>query len=341
MSRSNKILAGALLLQVALVAVTWSMRGSTSAIDTEPLLPGASVADVTGLAIVAKSGDKETTLKLAKKGDGWVVPDADDYPADTKKVEEVIKKVVDARIRAPIASNKANHNNLDVGDRDFSRRLTLTMGGKDQGLVVGSAKGSSAHVRFADQDAVYVARGFSAYELRDTLTSYLDADYVKVEDPDAIKLTNQRGTVTLSKVDGQWRVAELPPDAPTDAARIDAFVSAARLVRLVAPIGRTVKPEHGFDATEKAVVEIKKGDALTRYTVGAAASESNRYVKSEQSAYVVTAAVTGIGSLLDQTPDRFIKEDLPAPPEGDPGLPPGMPPLPGMGPGGLPPGFGQ
>ncbi|MCA9526114.1 MAG: DUF4340 domain-containing protein, partial [Myxococcales bacterium] len=333
MNRTNKILAGALLVQVALVAVTWSMRGRGPSLDAEPLLPDTAVADVQALKVVAKSGEKETTVQFARKGDGWVVPTADDFPADAKKVEEVVKKLVEARIRAPIASNKANHNNLDVGDRDFSRRVTLTVGGKDRTLVVGSAKGSSAHVRFADQDDVFVARGFSAFELRDGLATYVDGDYVKVEAPESVKLTNPRGTVTLNFVEGNWKVAELPPDAPLDTARIEAFVSAARLIRLIEPLGKTVKPEYGFDAADKAVVELKKGDVVTRYTIGALAPDNNRYVKSESNDWVVTTAIHNIGTLLDQTPDRFIKEDLPADgggPEG--GMPPGMP--------GLPPGMG-
>lgn len=334
MNRTSKILLVALAAQVALVAVTWSMRGGAPSDDSSPLLPDVALADITGFTLVAKAGDAAPkTLSLARKGEAWVVDGADDYPADKKKVEEVLDKVVKARIRAPIAANKANHNALDVGERDFSRQLTLKAGEATHRLVFGSAKGSSVHARFADKDAVYLARGVTAWDLKDTVVSYLDETYVEIEAPDGVKVTNAKGTVSLNKVDGNWKVAELPEGVVLDTAALEAFVNTARSVRLVEPIGKTAKPEFALGGPDGATVEIKKGETVTRYQVGSVHSENHRYVKADTSEWVVTAAMFAIGTLLDQTPDKFIKKDEPkeAPPGGgmdmpfDPGaLPPGM-----------------
>lgn len=331
MNRTSKILIAALAVQVGLVAVTWSMRGQAPSMDAEPLLPGVALGDITGFTLVAKAGDKEKTLELAKKDGKWVMPGADDYPADEKKVEEVLKKVAEAKIRAPIANNKANHNALDVGDREFSRRLTLKTGAATHTLIVGSAKGSSAHARFADKDEVFLARGFSAWELRDTVTHYVDEKYLDIEAPDAVKVTNAKGTVSLNKVEGNWKVAELPEGTPLDTAVVEAFINNTRTVRLVEPVGKTVKPEYGLGGADGAKIEIKKGDEVTRYEVGVVQGESNRYLKAEKNDWVVTAAGFAVGALIDQTPDKFIKKEEP---KGE--APGGMPDMP-FDPGALPP----
>jgi len=316
MNRMTKILLVALVIQAGLVVVMWTTRSSAPQDESEPVVAGLAVKDVTGYTLVAKAADKEQTVELAKKGDAWVVSGADDFPADTQKVEEILDKVVKARRSAPIASNKANHNALDVGERDFSRRLTLKTAEATHTLIIGSAKGNSVHVRQADQDDVYLARGLSAFELKDTITQYVETKYVEVEAPDSVKVTNNKGTVTLLKVDGRWTVPELPADAPVDTAAAEALVNSARSLRLVTPIGKTVKPEYALGGGDGATVEVRKGEVVTRYQIGGLAPDTNRFAKSDQNEWVVTVAPFAIASLLDQTPDKLIKVDKPA---GDPG----------------------
>ena len=45
-----------------------------------------------------------TTCSTARAGDGWVVASAGDYPAKPGKVEEVVGKLVDLKVRNPIAT---------------------------------------------------------------------------------------------------------------------------------------------------------------------------------------------------------------------------------------------
>ena len=331
MSKANKVLGIALLVQAALVVFTWAGGAKLGGASDTRQLVEVDPGDVTALEIVGKATkDKPArTIKLAKKGDDWVVATAEDFPAKKDKVDEVVKKLVEARVRDPIASQKANHAALKVSEKTHDKKVRLQAGGKDLNLVIGSGKGSSIHARFADQDEVFLARGVSAWSISDRIASYLETDYVKVEDPTEVSVQNEKGTINVLKDDsGKWKVSELPPDADVDDSRVSAFVSSARSVRLAEPVGKETKPEYGLDGGVQVV--LKNKDATVTYVIGAQDGD-HFYVKAQDHDYVVKVSKWSVDKLRTQTPDKFIREaPATAPPQAGMG---------GMGPGGIPPGM--
>ncbi len=335
MNKTNQILAGLVVAQFALIALTWAGAGQSGGDDANALVP-AEVDSVTAIEITgkpAKAGEASKTVKLSKKGDKWVVSSAADFPAKKDKVEEVVKKLVEAKVRAPVATNKANHAALKVADGTFDKKVTISAGGSEHKLVVGSGKSSSIHARFADKDEVYLARGISAWAISDRIASYVDTQYVKVDDPTEVRVQNPKGTISIHKDADKMVVAELPPDANVDDSRVTAFVNSAKSLRMAEPVGREIKPEYGLDGGTKVVLKGK--DVEVKYTIGAKAGDEDKYyAKAEGNDFVVLVNKWSVDKLNDQTPDKFIKEvAAPAPPGGPPGgMPGGMPQ-------GLPPGF--
>ncbi len=343
MNTTNKVLMGLLAGQVALAALTWASAGSEPSDDRQPLVDAKleSISQVTITGKPAKAGEAAASVSLTRKGEGWVVTSADDYPADKKKVDEVLDRILDARIGAAVASQKANHNALDVGEREYARKLKLVVGDQTTELVIGNAKGSSVHARRAGDDAVYVARGFAAQALADQVRSYVDTHYVQLDEPTEVQVTGPQRSITVVKNDrGGWAVNELPSDAPVDQSKARAFVSSARQVQLSEPVGRTVEPSYGL-GDEATVVTVRKEDAETVYRIGKAVGDAY-YVKADTNDYVVKVSKYAVETLVKQTPDQFIQEPE-APSGGMPGgmpgggMPPGMMP-PGMMPQGRPPG---
>jgi hypothetical protein len=332
MSRFNKILLIALVAQVGLVIATWSMRGSAPSVDAQPLIPDVSVDDVTALRIeAAPANDKPgKVLSIKKSGDGWVLPEAGDYPADAKKVKTVLDALLSGRVRAPLASKKSNHNALEVGERTYSRKVKLTAGDTTHDLVVGTARGTAAHVRRANEDMVYLARGFSATTLDEAASAYIDTTYLDVEDPDQIVVKNPRGSMTLNKREGVWTIEELDPNTVTDPERFEAFVSQARKLIIDHPVGKEVKDEYGLTTPLAAHITLKKGETTYTYSLGSVL-DGNRYVKRADNDWVVMIPTFAVSSLMEQIPQNFIKEDRPQPsPGGMPGLPGGLPQMPGL-----------
>jgi hypothetical protein len=338
MNKTNKMLVGLLGVQALLLVLTWAggagSAGSNN--DSEPLID-VSAESITALNVEGQpTADKPAeSVTLEKRGESWVVATADDYPADGEKVDEVVKKLVEARIRAPLATNKANHNALNVGDREFSKKVTLRAGDVQHALVVGSGKGSSVHARFADKDEVFLARGISAWAISERVRTYVKGDYVSVEAPTQVRVVGAGGarTVTLSKgEDGEWTVGELAAGLPVDEAKVSTFVNSARNVQLAAPVGKASKAEFGLgDAATVVTLKSEKGE--TTYRIGALV-DGKYYLKADDNEYVVLVSKFAVEKMVDDGPDKFVKEkEAPAPPSGRPGLPPGLPPgmnIPGL-----------
>lgn len=344
MNNTNKILLGAAALQAVLLAVTWSSsvgRAGASS-DSAPLVDTKTSA-VTAFTVTERAKDDDAgeqagaSVALTRKGEGWVVAGADDFPADTEKVDEVLGKLVGATRRAPIASKAANHNALNVGERTYDKKVELKLGDAAKTLILGSAKGTSVHARFDGEDDVYLARGVSAWAVSSKVDTYIDTQYVDVEEPVEVRVINQNGPIDLTKDDaGEWRVTQLKPDADIDSSRVRSFVTAARSVRLTEPVGKADKPEYGLG--EGAVtVSVRNAEKTVTFRIGAEVGE-HVYVKSDASDYVVKVRKYAVESLRNQTADKFIQEAAPAAPGSQPAFPGGMP---GMPPGmpGLPPGL--
>jgi hypothetical protein len=313
-SRTNQILAGLLVAQLLLAAFTWSgtSHESEAAGGSENLL-SVSTDDVTGLSITAQASDDEgaaQVIEVKRDGADWVLPNADGYPADKKKIEDIIAKLVEAKVKEPIATKRTNHAALNVGDTVYTKKVTVRAGEKTMELIIGSAKGSSMHVRRAGEDAVYLARGVSAWKISDRIESYIANEYIKIDDPTEVRVQNAFGPLDLQKQeDGTWLIAQLPPGTPVDDSRVRSFVSAARSVRLARPVGKTVKPEYGLGEAARARVVIKSAENLVSYSVGAFDGDEV-YVKDDANDFVVKVRKYAVDSLIGQTPDKFIKQTV-------------------------------
>jgi len=313
-SRTNQILVGLLVAQLVLAAFTWSGTGheSETVAGSESLL-SVSTDDVTGLTITAPATEDEgapQVIDVKRVGADWVVPSADGYPADKKKIEDIVAKLVEAKVKDPIASKRTNHNALNVGDAVFTKKVTVRAGEKTMELIIGSAKGSSMHVRRAGEDEVYLARGVSAWKISDRIESYVANEYIKIDDPTEVRVQNAFGPLDLQKQgDGTWLIAQLPPGTPVDDSRVRSFVSAARNMRLARPVGKTVKPEYGLGDAARARVVIKSEESLVSYSVGAFDGDEV-YVKDDANDFVVKVRKYAVDSLIGQTPDKFIKQSV-------------------------------
>lgn len=314
MNPTHKLLLGLLVLQLGLAGITWSGRRSSGGPSgAEALLP-VSLGDVTAFAVTSKPPDKDTppeAVRLEKKGDAWVVASAGDYPAVTSKVEEVLKKVLELKVREPIATNKANHNALRVGERDFDRKLEVTAAGATTSLVAGSAKGTSIHVRKADSDAVYWARGVSTWNLSERVSSYVDTQYVSVEDPTKVTVTNSKGSFTLTKgAGGDWSVSGLPPGKQARQADLTAFVDKARKVTMSDPVGKKLEADYGLGDGARVVLEYKDGEATKTlgYSIGTE-KDSKFYLKADEMEHVVMVSKWSVEKLVQQAAADFAEPD--------------------------------
>jgi len=100
--------------------------------------------------------DSETTLDFKRMNCVWVIGD-DNRPSDEPRVTALAEKLVTMVSQGPIAIEPRRYNDFKIGDRNFTRKVTLTF--KDSSsytmLIGAPAITRPTYLRFADRSQVY------------------------------------------------------------------------------------------------------------------------------------------------------------------------------------------
>jgi hypothetical protein len=319
MNRVNKTLGALLALQVVLVAATWSMCGTSAPEPSASPVFGFNKDNVVELEVSAQSsvpGQPGESVKLVKQKDKWVIASADQYPADDKKVGEVLEKLVGLRISSPIATSAVDHVSLGVSNVKFERKVTIKTASAAKTILLGKGTGSACNLRYDGKNEVYRAVGASVWSVPTLSRSYVDTAYLTV---DVSKLTsavvtNPKGRLTFGKAGESWALAELPSGDTLDTSKTDQFVGQIAKISLNEPIGKTVKPEYGLPGPTEVVLASTDGatGSLTtkRYTLGNNADKEGQYVylKADDNDYVVTISKWEADQIRDKDVAALIKK---------------------------------
>jgi hypothetical protein len=314
--RSQAILAAVLAVQVVLAIVTWSTDGARlrGGVEARPLLDTAT-EDVLRITLVGEpagdAGAEPERLVLARQGSGWVVESAGSYPAKPERVDELVTKLASATVREPIATQAVSHDALNVGERDYARRIIVETSAASETIVMGDGPRSSAHVRLAGDDEVYSARGIAVWNVRTDARSYIEPLYVDVDRQNltAVTVQNAHGTLTFRSGDDGWSLAELPAASERDAAAIGALVNALSRLNIQAPVATELRPEYGLDDGAHVTLAWTAEDSTEAlsYVVGAEAGDGSYYAKADGNDHVVTIPKYAGEQAVTKTPADFVK----------------------------------
>jgi hypothetical protein len=328
MNRRNLILTGILVLQLVIAAVVLWPRQVAS--GGQSLFPGLEADQIVRLTITDGQG---TSIQLARQGDAWVLPSAGDYPVLEDKVPPLLLKILSLTADRLVTQTPASHKRLKVADDDYERLVELELdGGRVRRLYVGTAPTFSAtHIRVAGQDEVYLTSDLSTQDLGVEATAWVDRTYLEVPQDEivAVTLENANGRFDFTKTGDTWTMAGLAADEMLNTSAVTSLVSRARLVTLLAPLGKEERASYGLD-NPQAVVTLQtqsaEGGSRT-YTlwVGAQDPETKRFViKSSESAYYVQVNEYSAQDFVAKTRADFLQVPTPAPepvPQGTPETP--------------------
>jgi hypothetical protein len=305
----NRILAGLLVAQLALAAVTW-WPSTAEETTTTPAIT-APIADWTVVEIVGQTTGAEPPkpVRLVKEGAGWSIASAGGYPADPNRVKDVLDHLASIQIGNPISTKATSHRDLSVADDTFTRKVTVGAGGQTTTFYLGAGTGSAVNVRVAGTDAVYAVRGFTAWSIGDADARFYDSSYVKVDPKKlrTLKITTATGSWTLDhSADDHWTM-EGTPEVPVDTAKIGTLARRAVDLRMTRPVGREVKPEFGLGSGARVEWTAEGDDGAPTaggYTIGAA-RETFRYVKADDRDWVVEIGTSTLQPVLDFAPSAI------------------------------------
>ncbi|TEU17985.1 MAG: DUF4340 domain-containing protein [Anaerolineales bacterium] len=318
MKRHNQILAGILVIQIILgIVVFWPKSAATGA--SEPLFPDMEVGDIVDLAI-ADADDNSVQLK--KVSGDWVLPDADDYPAQADKITPLLDKMVGLTTGRLVTRTDASHKRLQVAPDDFMRRIDFeTADGTKHTFYLGSSpRYGTTHFRVDGQSETYLTSELSTWETKADAASWVDTAYLSVSQDDVTKMTleNTNGTFTFTKDDeGTWTMDGLAADETLDENKVTSLIQRAASVNMTSPLGKEKKATYGMDEPN-AVVTLETGDKTITLRVGAKEPDANRYVViSSESPYYVRVSEYSVKDLVEKTRDDFLQVPPTPTPEGD------------------------
>ena len=247
LNRSNLVLAALLLAQVVLIAASTLLTGGREDTAVAPILGLLAVADVERITI---ADDLDNSMTFALGADGWVLPDADDFPLNGEQVEEILDKLAGLDTRRLVASNPANYARLEVKEDEFRRRVDLTGADLTAALYLGGSGGvDTVYVRRADDKAVYLGSGLNSWELSTQVSTWLDATYVDVSIDDVLEInvSNAEGSFTFTRDGEDWTYGGLSEGELFEDTKMPIILRNAAGIRLLEPLSLTPKDEYGLD----------------------------------------------------------------------------------------------
>jgi len=317
MNRQNQILAGILIIQLAIVAfVFWPGRNVTAAADA--LYSGITQDNIQSMTI----SDQDKRVTISRGGDGWVLPDADDFPVTAVQASDVISKILTIDTRRLVASNTTSHARLGVTEADFSRRIDLeTTDGQALTLYVGTSPSArSTNIRRGDSDNVYLTSNVTANDLRTDIGSWVNTAYLALPETEiqAVTVENVQGTLEFTRPTTEtWTMTGLAAGEVFNENNLTSMLTRLSGFNMVKPLGKADKPEYGM-ATPATTVTIQiqpaGGEAKTiTLVIGPPNPETqNHVVKSSDSEYYVEVAAFGVENFISRNRTDYLVVPEPA-----------------------------
>lgn len=326
LNRSNLYLAILLLLQTVLLAVAVITSTSTERRPTEPILTAFSVEAVERITI---ADDREAEVTLARGEAGWVLPDADDFPVDSAKVEELLGKIAGLNTARLVASNPASFARLEVKDTDFRRRLDILTDLSTEVLYLGGSGGvDTVYARRDGDDHVYLGVGLSSWEASAEISTWIDTSYVDVPQDDVLELSlrNAHGSFSFRREGEGWIYDGLGENEAFDTAQMADMLRNAASIRMVEPLGLEARDEYALDepaimvevvyrqaveveATEEAdetEAEIEYAEQAYTLAIGARQVGGDYALKSSSKDYYVLVRQSVVDAFGDVSQDRLV-----------------------------------
>jgi hypothetical protein len=310
MKRHHLILAGILVVQIVLGVVVFWPNPAASA-GQEPIFPDLEAGDIVTLTITDADGN---TVALRQAGEDWVLPDADDYPAEASKIAPLREKIAGLTTGRLVTRTDASHKRLQVHPNDFVRRIDFeTADGTTHTLYLGSAPSyGTIHFRVDGQSEVYLANDITTYDTNATVGSWINTTYLSItqDDVTAMTLENGNGTFTFARDgEGTWTKDGLAADETLNEAQVNAVLRRGAFVTMVEPLGKTEQPGYGMDEPS-VVVTLETAEKTVTLRVGARDPEDNSYVViSSESPYYARIAEFGAKELVEFTRDDFLQTE--------------------------------
>ncbi len=203
MSNRNLTILGVAAVLMAVWAVAQS-RIANKAVKPTPkiatyLIQGLEPANIAGIVV----GAEPNAIKLNRREKIFVVANMDNYPAETKTVNDLITNIMDIKTRDIVTSNPENFADLEVADNKYHSLVKFF--DKDGKLIAGVIMGKRApniggtYVRLVGSNDVYTVERVNY--THDSAMLYVKKVILELKEDDiaSVFVTDPNGSYTLNR----------------------------------------------------------------------------------------------------------------------------------------------
>lgn len=308
MNRFNAILAIALMLQVALGLASWGRQHQAAA--PSKLVFGFPSSDVQSIDLI--DGDqRHAPVRLERKDSGWVIATSADFPADPTKVEQMLGRILEMRVREPITTSTDSHRPLRVAEDRFDRMVALTVPQGTTEVFMG-ASGRSSNVRLNGRPEVWSVPKLSPRNIGLMAKDYAPTELLRVT-PDelaSLEIRNANGTFRFERGPERWLLTEPPGQIPDDE-RLEALFEHALSVDLADLPASDAALAAPVDPVAVVTVHRNAGAPPIEYVVGQK-NEGRAPVRRSDQKYTVLVYDLEVEAVVTIDLDGIIAPPLPA-----------------------------
>ena len=317
-STTNIVLMLLFIAQLGLLSF-WQLRGSVAPPSAEALVDIA-LDEVQSLEVVDAAG---SSLNIERLDGAWVLANSDGFPVQASAIDPLLAKLLAIRNDSLVAQKASSHARLKVAENDFEKYIELQGAGKNIALYFGtSPRASSIHVRRGDQNAVYIGRDIQSFDLRTTLSAYIDSNYINIAPNNLLALDIERDGQSYSfsplNDNGNWRldadeaiaVAGLAPE-DFDPDKIDEFVRSAQRISLTTPMGTSEEASYGLDepvAIARYSIASEGASEVVELLIGAEL-DGQRVIKASNQPHYVRASGLSVGDIVGLSLESFLADE--------------------------------
>jgi hypothetical protein len=228
---------------------------------TESALGGAALgerllasldSEIEKIARVEIKKKAENIVLVKGEGDTWKVETANGYPADPKKINELVFGLSEIKVNAHLTANPERYTkfglkddteyeaSVRLADSDQKDIATLYLGkdrkaGSEPDMEMGMPpKGGGRYVKLASDPNVYLVED-EIYKMNPTLSSWVDTSICSIPTDKIVKVSIARPTtetVELAYQNGKLEVQNLPAHLQTKKTEADSLAGALNGLRM-------------------------------------------------------------------------------------------------------------
>lgn len=291
MRKRIQILALLLVLQL-LLAAGLLLPGTPldrSASASGPLLRFEASA-VDRLTI---EGPEEASVTLARRDGQWQVEGDDPFPADGKRIEELLERLAKLHGGDVVGTTDAARARFKVDDGSFERRITLAAGNRTLATLYGGTSPAlrRLHVRVGGEDEIRVAE-LAAYDIpvqakdwRDAKVLAIPKDEIAAIEIDGLRIERSpRADADEAKEADEakpaWTAAGADDGAELDQEAADKLARALADLRFDDVLGTEARPEYGLDRPALRLAVMRSDGERVEYRLGKAADREEYTLKT-------------------------------------------------------------